>query len=414
VRAAYGEGIRTFLPNALALRAVIDFGDLPVFSVAAYPAVLIGTKAQAEEEHLLTVADLVYPIRARLGADGLPVNVNGVRLALESLPDLLAEAAITNYPQSLLRKDGWILEDPALVRLFDRLMSQGTPLGEYVNGRMYRGLLTGLNEAFVIDEAKRAELISADPRSEEVIKPWLRGRDIKRWKPEWAGLYIIAIQNSGDTDAANPWGRATNETEAREIFRETYPAIHDHLSRWEEYPDPKGSGRILGLRPRADQGKWWWELRACAYYSEMGVSKIVWPEFARRMRFCLDQSGSFVNNKCYVTPALPAWALPVLNSRVIEFMLSMRTIQIRGGWLQLFDQYVRPLPLIEPAPECLRQLEAASRSLTAAPITDDLERETERLVRAYFGLSLAESSLLDQWIQRTGRAPGEEDEDLDA
>ena len=66
-------------------------------------------------------------------------------------------------------------------------MSQGTPLGEYVQGRIHMGVKTGLNEAFVIDQAMRDELVAADPKSAEIIKPWLRGRDIKRWTPEWPG-----------------------------------------------------------------------------------------------------------------------------------------------------------------------------------------------------------------------------------
>ena len=77
---------------------------------------------------------------------------------MEDLDGLLTGAEIGDFPQVMLKKDGWVLEDPALIRLFEKLMAQGTPLGEFVKGRIYRGVVTGLNEAFVIDQDKRDEL----------------------------------------------------------------------------------------------------------------------------------------------------------------------------------------------------------------------------------------------------------------
>ena len=135
---------------------------------------------------------------------------------LENLDGLLARAEVRDFPQVLLKKDGWILENPALIRLFQRLMDQGKPLGEFAKGRIYRGVTTGLNEAFVIDEVKRQELIEEDARSEELIKPWLRGRDIGRWNPDWAGLYVIFTRRGVDIDE--------------------YPAIQSHLSWWPRRP----------------------------------------------------------------------------------------------------------------------------------------------------------------------------------
>lgn len=410
MRAAYGKGIREFLPANLQLHLVMDFGDLPLFTVAAYPAVVIGQKlARPDPTATVRVADMVYPIRRKLVSAEQPVNHVNVRLALEELPALLEQAAVARYPQALLRRDGWILEDPTLVRLFDRLMSEGTPLGEYVKGRMYYGIKTGLNEAFVIDQAKRDELVAADPRSAELITPWLRGRDIKRWKAEWAGLYVIAIQNSGDAGTHNSWGNAKTEAEAHEIFRESFPAIHEHLSRFENTFIDRNGKEKDGLRLRADQGKWWWELRACAYYREFGQPKVVWPEFARRMRFCFDTDGAFVNNKCYVGAELPVWLLPLLNSQVTEFMLTLQTIQIRGAYLQLYDQYVRPLPLPCPAEAEQLELGRIASALINAPRDLVLERQAEHLARRAFGLSAADSRLLDKWFENRVGAPSEEE-----
>ena len=180
----------------------MDFGDLPVFAATSYPAVLIGRKGQADDGHQLRVADLTIPVRKALKDQELSATPETVNRAMDGLPDLLDRHGHADYPQLLLRQSGWILEDPALIRLFERLMNQGTPLGEFVDGRIYRGIVTGLNKAFVIDRYKRNELVDADPPSAEIIKPWLRGRDIKRWSAKWAGLYVIFARTAAWTSTA--------------------------------------------------------------------------------------------------------------------------------------------------------------------------------------------------------------------
>ena len=401
MRAAYGDGLRGFLPGKLQIQRVIDFGDLPLFTVAAYPAVLIGTKAKSPDGNGdIEVTDLVYPIRRRLAEDGQSVNTDSVRLALDALPELLKDVAVPDYPQVLLNKEGWILEDPALVRLFDRLMSRGTPLGEYVHGRVYRGVLTGLNEAFVIDDAKRAKLIAADRRSAELIRPWLRGRDIRRWESKWAGLYVIAVQNSGDADAGNPWGNAKTEAEARQIFRKTYPVIHDHLSRFENSFIDKNGKRKPGLRPRADQGRWWWELRACAYYREFERPKIIWPEFPKRVRFAWVPDPILTNNKCYLWADPPLWMLAILNTNLFEFLLSHLTVQMRGSYLQLYDHFVRRLPIMPADDAKLSELEELATNMIESPIDAGCEHQIEMEVRDIYGVNEGDSALIDEWFNR--------------
>lgn len=244
LRAGYGKGLRKFLSEKIRLTAIFDFGDLPVFDAAAYPCILLADKQSVKAEQVPAVA------------------VRDMD-ALESLQNALLHG--TRLKQADLSESEWQIASADVQRVFAKLKATGTPLGQYVDGKIYRGLLTGFNEAFVIDEAKRAELIAADPKSAEIIKPWLRGRDVKRWTIDSKNLYLIAIQNSGDADANNPWAAARTEEEARQIFRETYPAVHDHLTQYEE-----------PLRIRFDQGRWWWELRACAYYREFEQTKIIY------------------------------------------------------------------------------------------------------------------------------------------
>jgi hypothetical protein len=104
------------------------------------------------------------------------------------------------------------------------------PLGEYVNGQIYRGVLTGFNTAFVIDGDKRAELIAADPKSAEIIKPLVVGRDIRRWAVDYKDRWLIFTR--------------------RGININMYPAISDHLSQWKQELAPKRSSHdIVGRKP---------------------------------------------------------------------------------------------------------------------------------------------------------------------
>ena len=387
-RAGYGEGLREHLPKVMAIGHIIDFGDLAVFDAIAYPSILIGAKRSPEIDRKTIVARLTHAVRRELAEAGVTENVATVREKLEDLNGLLDRNGVVNFPQALLRPRGWILENPGLVRLFDRLMEMGTPLGEFVQGRMYRGVLTGLNEAFVIDEEKRAELNAADPRSAELIKPWLRGKDIKRWRPEWAGLYLIAIQNSGDAGNQNPWGHAKSEREALKLFRETYPAIHDHISGFEER-----------LRPRADQGRWWWELRACTYYAKFDRPKVIWPDIGPAARMAWDSTNAFLGNTAYMIPTEHPWLVPLLNSHVILFCMGLSSTMVRGGYLRFIDSNVSPLPIVAPPGPAQERLSEIALSAAADGPNELLEAEVNDIVYGLYELRAPETSAVNTWIE---------------
>ena len=375
MRAGYGQEIREHLTNELAIKRVIDFGDLPLFdangkAIAAYPAVLVGQSSADSAENVAAVADLALPIRRQLSQSGLKDNPENVRGVLENLDSVLSRNETQNFPQAMLKKDGWVLEDPALVQLFDRLMNQGKPLGEFVKGRLYRGVVTGLNEAFVIDYAKRDELIEEDPRSAEVIKPWLRGRDIGRWKAESAGLYIIFTSRGVDI--------------------EKYPAILEHL-RWFR----------TGLENRATADVHpWYELQQPqeGIYHEFAVPKIIWPDIARGMRFAYDDSGCFLGNTCYVMPTSSMWLLTLMNSDLFDFLLCQLTNSLRGGFVRLFSQHTTQLPILTPNAATQRRLATVARAGVAGKTVDD--EKLNEMVCDLYGLSQAEVRLVKEWFER--------------
>lgn len=411
MRAGYGADLREHLSASLRISRVIDFSDLPLFeangeAIAAYPAVLVGSRSADVLNHELRVADLTVPVRKELAHADLKVTTENVRGVLEDLDGLLARSASSNYSQALLKRKGWVLQDPTLVGLFERLMSKGPPLSEVVAGRIYYGIKTGLNEAFVIDQVKRDELIAEDPRSTELIRPWLLGRDINRWRATWQQRYVIAVQNSGDERSDNPWGNAIDEEQARSIFRSNYPAIHDHLSYFERFTDSKGKTR--SLRDRTDQGKYWWELRACTYYHEFERPKLIFNRIVNAPNIAFDRSGVYHNNACYfVVPPTPSLAAFV-NSTVGWFLLVHLCTPLENGYIQLFMEFLKQLP-VPVVPKEVEQLLSQHVEALATGIDDPhREQEIDKLVFDAFGVSPMERRLILDWVGERREAYGAE------
>ncbi len=281
-------------------------------------------------------------------------------------------------PVSALSPDGWSLERPDVHALMTKFRKTGKPLGAKVKGRMYRGVLTGLNEAFVIDKATRQQLVDEDLKSAEVIRPWLRGRDIRKWKAEWAGLYIIAIASSANHEW--PWSEARKEAEALTIFKKAFPAIYNHLLPFVE-----------ALRKHDDQGKFFWELRSCAYYGEFEKAKIVWRHFAPTPEFIYDKSKHFSNDKSYILPTDNLCLLGILNSPVTNFFIQQLSPPVRGGFPELRIIYMEQLPIPDVSKDKQKPIVKLVDEILAAKKKDPnadttvLEKRIDDMVYALYG-----------------------------
>ena len=384
MRAGYGQGIREHLTNELGIKRVIDFGDLPLFdangkAIAAYPAVLVGKSSRDSTENVAAVADLTLPIRQQLSESGLKDNPENVRGVLENLDSVLSRNETQDFPQAMLKKDGWVLEDPALVRLFDRLMIQGEPLGEFVKGRLYMGVKTGLNEAFVIDQAKRDELIEEDPRSEQLIKPWLRGRDIRRWKAEPAGLYII-FTNRG-------------------VEIERYPAILEHLRWFRRFRDEKGVEKGLEKRATANVHPWY-ELQQPqeGIYHEFAAPKIMVNNVVKYPHFSYDESGAFISNACFFLVPPSSAIAAILNSRIGSGLLYRQCTLLQNGYVQVFVQFLERIPIPKLSRSADRRLSELVSTLSSGSASADYESEIESIVGDAFKLTDKERVLIEQWF----------------
>jgi type I restriction-modification system DNA methylase subunit len=307
MRANYGEPLRKWL-KAQALYQIIDFGDLPVFqSATTYPCIVIAGKANAKNK------DFVF------------VNISS--LEFTDLQSYL-QPQIAKAVKDSLDDSGWNLASESEQRLLIKLQKAGVPLREYVNGKIYYGIKTGLNEAFVIDDDTRKLLIKEDKKSAELIKPFLAGRDVKRYQKLEERNYLILIP-TGFTNLlakslTNPWKK----------FKEKYPAIGKHLTQFESK-----------AKARYDQGDYWWELRPCDYYGEFEKPKIIVPAIVKSASYAFDENKFYSNDKTCIIPTTDKFLLGVINSKACDYYMKSIASTKQGGYFEYKPMYVERLPI---------------------------------------------------------------------
>lgn len=294
MRAGYGEPLRAYFAKEDALERIIDFGHAPIFEDAdVFPCILVLEKPMPQLERYRQSERQVQVLRFPREELGRAMRNKG------SLGRYISEHSYRLF-HSRFGSTAWNLESSAVDDLLVKIRRMGVPLAEFAGVKPYRGVLTGLNEAFLIDTPTRNRLIRDDPNAAEILKPYLRGQDIKRWSPQWADLWMIVLKSSGDHSWS--WSDANMET-AEELFRQTFPSLYEHLKPLEEK-----------LRARQDKGRYWWELRACAYYHIFEQPKLMYQEIQFHPSYCFDTSNLFSNNKAFFLPTADAYLLAVLNS----------------------------------------------------------------------------------------------------
>ncbi|MBI4640176.1 MAG: Eco57I restriction-modification methylase domain-containing protein, partial [Candidatus Tectomicrobia bacterium] len=372
-RAGYGEKLRRFLTEKTAIINLIDFGDLPVFEATTYPCVLVAKRLNGESRETV--------VRARTIAS---------EDELRRFEDVFRSSAI-DMPQSSLSVEGWRIENKAMLSLLEKIRKGGVPLGEYVTGKIYRGIITGYNEAFVIDEETKKRLIKEDKRSAQVIKPLLRGRDIKRYSIEEPGLYLIYVPHK--------W---TNEhrgkTEPEDFFKKELPAIHTHLK-----PSEKP------LTKRDDQGEYWWEMRPCKYLEEFEKPKIVWGNLGDVAGFGYDEGNCYPSAPACLIQTEDMFLLADLNSSLGDYFFHQIAAVRRGGYLEYKPMYVEQLPIAIPSSVQRREIESCIKKILKAkkldPAADTVawEREIDRLVYELYSLTEDEISIVEGATARIDR-----------
>jgi hypothetical protein len=274
-----------------------------------------------------------------------------------------------------------------VLELLGKLRNIGQPLGEYVKGRFYRGILTGFNQAFVVDRPTRDKLINDHPSSAEVLKPFLRGRDVKRWCVNSADLYLIKIESS--ENKKHPWSDKSQK-EAEKIFAKTYPAIYQHFEQFRK-----------SLIKRCDQGKFFWELRSCIYWKEFEQPKIIWGNLATKPQFAIAKQGFYLSAPAnLVISPENEYILAILNSKITEFYIKQIAATRQGGFIEFKPMYVSQIPIPTATKKQQKLLEQLVEQILTVKQADTtpLEAEINQVVYQLYNLTAEEIQIIEGQI----------------
>lgn len=227
--------------------------------------------------------------------------------------------------------NNWAIHSEIEKHILRKIEVSGTPLSRW-NVQIRRGILTGLNDAFIIDTPTKDRIISEDPKSAEIIRPILRGRDIKRYSYTFAGKWIIATFPS------------------RHYNIEDYPAVKEYLlsfgkERLEQTGQKYVINEVLVSARKKTSNKWFETQDSISYWNDFLKQKIVYREISDSMNACLVEEGIMLNNKCYfITGEHLIYILSYLNSSLFTKII-LPAANLTGGKGEAF---LSKIPLIKP------------------------------------------------------------------
>ena len=313
MRAGYGEPLRKYFSKKQDVISLIDFAGYKVFDSATV------------DVNILTAVT-----RTPFGCTNA-CSINKDEFDITKLSDY-----VQTHSQTIkFGADAWSILSDIELSIKNKIEAVGTPLKDW-NVDIFRGVLTGYNDAFIISSEKREEILancideSERQRTAAIIRPILRGRDIKRYGYSWSGLWLINTHNG------------TREGLER-IHIEDYPSVKEHLDNY-----------WLSIEKRADKGDTPYNLRNCAYLDEFSKPKIVWAELSRTGNsFAYSEDGAMVLNTCYILSFNDNdrherelnTLLGFLNSKIALFYLDIISSKLdETGWRWL-KQFVEQIPV---------------------------------------------------------------------
>ena len=252
---------------------------------------------------------------------------------------------------------------------------------------IYRGITTGLNEAFVVDNKTKEALVAEDPKSAEILKPVLRGRDIQRYQAQWQGLWLIAT------------------FPALDLSIDRYPAVKRHLLSFGKQRLEQSGKRLADgtTRARKKTGHAWFEMQdTCAYHAEFAKEKLFWMDMSPEGRFAYDDREILCNDKGFILLGQHLkYLCAILNSSLVTWLVRTSALTTGMGVLQWKKFTVERLPVPRigggeqrPFVELVDHIIEAKKA-HAASDAEELERVIDRLVYDLYGLTSREISAVE-------------------
>jgi hypothetical protein len=355
----------------------IDFGGKPVFDEATVDAAIIGFIKQQPSIN----GKIVF--KEVLKEDNISLNFENY-----------IKTNSTLYPSKTLSEDTWSFDNSEWLSIIEKINSKGVPLSKW-DITINFGIKTGYNEAFVIDEIKKIELIKADPKSAEIIKPLFRGRDVQKYIADGVVNWLIYVPWHFPLHLDNKILGASKKAE--ELFKKNYPIIYDWLT----------CHKIgLSKRNKAETGvryEWYAMQRfGSNYWQDFEKPKLVWKRIGSILRFCYDESGAYcLDSTCIATGSKVKFLSAVLNSKLCNRELFRLSPKTGTGDLIISVQALSPLKVPMPSDkqekEICTLLDKIIESKKQNPSLDtsNLENQIDRLVYQLYGLTEEEIKIVE-------------------
>ena len=351
MKAGYGKELRQYFVSETNPVLLIDFAGVKVFDTATVD---------------VNILMLQKAINVQRTFACITQGING----LQNLSDFVQQ---NGSECDFSSADSWVILSPIEQSIKRKMETVGTPLKDW-NINIYRGVLTGYNEAFIITTEKRDEILANCQteeeriRTDELIRPILRGRDIKRYGYDWADLWIINTHNG-------------IKGKLPRVDVNEYPAIKAHLDQyWDK------------ISTRADKGDTPYNLRNCAYMEDFYKPKIVWGNLNLTASYAMIQDNSFINAPSPMIVPASKFLLAVLNSQLADYYIRHLGVTRNGGYFEYKPMFVEKLPV--------------PQSVDAKIVTDiesyvDSKNETaiDKAVYMFYGLTEEEILYINQKVR---------------
>lgn len=352
MKAGYGEKLRAFLADKTNPIRLVDFGNQKVFESATVDVNILSFEKSANKGMTLSCT---------VGED----CKNNLSVYIKQ------QGEVTSFK----KRDSWVILSPIEENIRQKIQSVGTTLNEW-NVSINYGIKTGLNEAFIISSSKKDELISKDPKSAELIRPILRGKDIKRYSYTFANQWIIVTHNG------------LKEQNIPPIDVNDYPAIKRYLDSY-----------LPQLKKRSDKGDTPYNLRSCVYLNDFLKPKIVWGNLCLSAQFAYAEEDFFINAPSPMIVPGNKYILSILNSKIGDWYIRQLGVTRNGGYFEYKPMFVQqlPVPMIteEQQKPYISLVDEIIATKKQGKDTSRFEKKLDILISNLYGLSKAEYEYID-------------------
>ncbi|MDD3051437.1 MAG: TaqI-like C-terminal specificity domain-containing protein, partial [Candidatus Cloacimonetes bacterium] len=349
-----GVSVREYLQNEVQFLKYVDFTEVQIFEGATtYPVIIIAKNKRINDQSFEYIK--------------IPKS------SQSPVIDIDFHEAVS-VSQISLDKNNWSFKSNSSVKLIEKLKQNKTIKDVY--GKSFRGLLTGLNEAFII------------PKSYEIsehIKPIYEGKELEKWIFPESVQQLILFESKW---TKKTYGDEISELEAIEKLKKEYPHLINQILPFEER-----------AKNRYDKGDFYWELRNCAYYNMFEKPKIVFPNLQNSNKFAFDETGAYINAPAVILPTNDKFLIAILNSKLVWYFLTNICVVRNGGYIEVKPQYFEQIPIPIVSEEHKNQLTLLTTQIISKTVEKQkLQMKFSKLLFSNYS-AIKQSKKLENWFE---------------